>query len=231
MITHDISEMFLFRGMKDSEIEEYVSHCPILQYSSNDVIHSSAKPLHGIGVVISGRAKIVSGNGDTLIRLLKPEDIFGAASVFSIESSNRTTVISSSKCSIRLIPEEVILKIISNDPAAAKRYITFLSDRISFLNSRISNLTAGDTVAKTAGFFLSLETDGDGNVFLNDSYTNVASRLNMGRASLYRTIDRFIADGLISRDRDNLTILDRDGLEDIIFKKESGISRHRKDQK
>ena len=229
MKIHEISEMFLFRGMKDNEIEEYVSHCPVLQYLPNDVIHSSAKPLHGIGVVISGRGKIVSGKGDTLIRLLKSGDIFGAASVFSIESSNRTTVISSSKCSIRLIPEDVINKIISENGDAAKRYITFLSDRISFLNARISNLAAGDTVAKTAGFLLSLETDCDGNVILNDSYTNVASRLNMGRASLYRTIDRFIADGLISRERDKLTVLDRDGLEDIIFKKESGNSRHRKD--
>lgn len=218
------SRIFLFNGMEESETASYISMCDQLQYSSNEVIHSSLHPLRGIGLVLSGRAKIVSGSGDTLLRSLEIGDIFGAASVFSLKSSNRTAVVASGKCRILLISEEIITKIITEDPDAAKRYIAFLSDRISFLNSRISNLTAGDAIAKTAGFILSLEQDEEGRANVNDSFSNIASRLNMGRASLYRTIDRFVAEGLISRDKDVLTILDRDGLENIIFKKNPVIS-------
>lgn len=226
---NDMSQIFLFQGMNEDKIAEYTDHCPVLQYSPSDVIHSSSEPLKGIGYLVSGNAKIVSGNGETLLRILRPGDIFGAASVFSLNAANRTVVVAYGACRIRLIPEDIINKVITDDPKAARRYIAFLSERISFLNAKISNLTAGDTVAKTAGFLLSLETDDEGNFILNDSYINVASRLNMGRASLYRTIDRFIADELISRDRDKLKLLNREGLEDIILKKDPGNFRQRKD--
>lgn len=223
-----VSKIFLFEGLSETDISVYMEKCNILQFSSGDVIHSSKYPACGIGVVISGRARIISGNGDALLRILKCGDVFGAASVFVLDEGNRTEVIASGKCKILLIPESVIRDIITSDSNASIRYISFLSDRINFLNSRISMLTAGDTVSKVADFILSLDSDAFGKVVIGDTLTNVASRLNMGRASLYRTIDKFACDGLISRDKDSLIILDRDGLEDIMFKKYSGDYRQRK---
>lgn len=216
-----LSEVFLFNGMEISEVAALTRSCPRIQYSAGDLIHSSKKQSHGIGVILSGRARIVSGGGDTLLRILRTGDVFGAASVFAIDDGNRTAVIASGKCTVLLIPEDKIREILSAYPDAALRYIGFLSDRIDFLNTRISSLAAGDAVAKVAGYILSLDHDDQGVAYIKDSLTNIASRLNMGRASLYRTIDRFVADGYISRDKDMLTILDRDSLEDIIFKKRS----------
>jgi len=223
-----ISEMFLFSGMSESEIIGYLNECEHLHYSSGDIIHSSKSPLHGIGIVLSGRARIISGNNDTLLRILKQDDFFGVASLFSIDEHNRTSVIASCKCSILVIPENVVMRIISSDKNAAMRYIKFLSDRINFLNSRIGSLSAGDSVAKVAGYILSLNFNSDGVALLEEALTNVASRLNIGRASLYRTIDRFVADGFIKRDKNSMEILNRDGLEDIFFKKDPGNSRQRK---
>lgn len=223
-----ISDIFLFRGLSAEAVERYLAECRTVRYSSRDVIHSVSHKAHGIGVVLGGRARIVSGGGDTLLRTLKRGDVFGAASVFSMEYGNRTEVIAGEGCTVLLIPKETVLRIIFEDPDAAARYIAFLSDRIDFLNSRISALAAGDAVAKVAGYILSLEADADGHTVFGDSLTNVASRLNMGRASLYRTIDRFVSDGYITKSGSELAILDRDGLEDIIFKKRSGNFRHRK---
>jgi len=215
----NISKTFLFNGMDTDKVTSYIKKCDVLSYDSGDVIHSCQRTCGGIGILLSGGARIISGNGDTLLRILKCGDVFGAASAFSIGETNRTKVISSGNSTVLIVPVCVIDKIIESDPTAAKRYIAFLSDRINFLNSRISALTAGDAVAKTAGFILSLETDENGNAVISDSFTNVASRLNMGRASLYRTIDKFETDGLVKRNKDTITILNRDGLEDIIFKK------------
>ncbi len=216
-----LSEVFLFKNIDPLKIEALTENCPHIQYSAGDVIHSSRKPSRGIGVILSGVARIVAGGGDTLLRILKTGDVFGAASVFTIDDGNRTAVIASGKCTVLLIPEDKIREILTVYPDAALRYIGFLSERIDFLNTRISSLAAGDAVAKVAGYILSLDHDDQGVAFIKDSLTNIASRLNMGRASLYRTIDRFVTDGYISRDKDMLIILDRDSLEDIIFKKRS----------
>ncbi len=223
-----LSKVFLFKDCSDKEIAETAERCQLSEFSPGEVIHSSKTPLRGIGVVVSGRARIVSGKGDTLLRILKPGDIFGAASVFAIDSANRTAVIASGICSVLLVPEDVIRETLLKNPSIAITYIGFLSERIDFLNTRISSLAAGDAVAKVAGYLLSLNFDSDGNTVIEDSFTTIASKLNMGRASLYRTIDRFVADGYISREKERLTVLDRDSLEDIILGKNSGDPRKRK---
>ena len=137
-----VSEIFLFKGLLETDILSYLDICSIVKFNPGDIVHSSKNPALGIGVVLSGRARIVSGNGDALLRILKSGDIFGVASVFALDSRNKTEVVSSSKCSILIIPESVITEIITSDSDASIRYISFLSDRINFLNSRISTLTA-----------------------------------------------------------------------------------------
>ena len=214
-----LKDIFLFKGMDPDIILSYAEKCRMIKYIPGEVIHSSSDPADGIGVIVSGKAKIVSGNGDALIRMLTKGDIFGAASVFACDAANRTAVISGGNCNVLLIPTDIINDIITTDNGAAKRYIGFLSDRINFLNSKISTLTAGDAIAKTAGFLLSLDQDPDGKVILEGSLKDVASKLNMGRASLYRTIDRFVTDGIIIRNKDEIMILNRADLEDIIKKR------------
>ena len=215
-----LSEIFLFKDMDKDTALSFLEECSRRDYSQGEIIHSVENPFRGIGALLIGKARIVSG-GETLLRILECGDIFGAATVFDLDESNRTSVIAYGKCSVLHIPERVIVDIITNDKNAAMRYIAFLSDRVNFLNSRISTLTAGDAVSKAAGYILSLDADDDGIAEIGDSLTHIASKLNMGRASLYRTIDRLASEGFIKRDKNTLTILDRKGLEDIIFKKRS----------
>ena len=211
-------KLFLFDGTGDAQLTSYLDSCTENTYTPGQVIHSAQRPLRGIGVIVSGKAKIISGGG-SLLRLLKKGDSFGAASVFNSSPSNRTEVICTASCKLLVIGEDVINRVIAEDSYAAVRYITFLSDRIAFLNTRIGSLTAGDTSEKVAGFILSLDPDKSGMVSIGQHLTNVASGLSMSRASLYRTLDRFTELGFIKKEDENVTILDRDSLEGIAYKK------------
>lgn len=224
-IINALSSLFLCEDMTEAEVIDLYGECKTKTYSSGEVMHSEKYHSHGIGVLLSGNARIVSGNGETVLRLLRTGDVFGVASVFAIKNGNRTTVIASGDCEILLIPEEAVKKILIIHPETAIRYIGFLCERIDFLNTRISSLTAGDAEAKAAGYILSLKYDCDGCAVIEDSFTDIARKLNMGRASLYRTIDRFVSNGYICRDKNKLTLLDRSGLEDIIYNKKAGNSR------
>jgi len=211
-------KLFLFEDTDDVVLTSYIDGCTEKTYSPGQIIHSNKSPLRGIGVIISGKAKIISGGG-SLLRLLNSGDSFGAASVFNSSPANRTEVVCSSSCRLLVVGEDVIHRVITEEPSAAVRYITFLSDRIAFLNTRIGALAAGDTSEKVAGFILSLDTDRNGKVSISQYLTNVASGLNMSRASLYRTLDRFTELGYIKKEEGNVTILDRDALEGIAYKK------------
>lgn len=209
--------LFLFSEMEEAVLKGYLERCRVLCFEAGQVIHSANNPLCGIGLILSGRAKILSGGG-ALLRLIRDGDSFGAASAFDSAGHSPTEVISSTRVRLLVADRSVICSVIENDPSAAVRYITFLSERIGFLNGKIGALSAGDTSTKAAGYLLSLDVDSEGTATLSLPLSSIASALNMGRASLYRTLDKFTEDGLISRSDDRVSILDRDALEMIAYK-------------
>ena len=77
--------------------------------------------------------------------------------------------------------------------SVAEAYIRYLSDRILFLNGRIASLAAGTTDQIVTHFLLQNGPQ------ITISMTELAGRLNIGRASLYRVMDRMVDEGIIER--------------------------------
>ena len=107
---------------------------------------------------------------------------------------------------IFFVPSEVLGSLITENGEFALSYIGFLTDRIRFLNRRISELSAGGAERKLAKYLL--ERDSDKPV----SMTELASFLGIGRASLYRIIDGFTGNGFIEKNGRTIAVLDRDAL-------------------
>ena len=91
-------------------------------------------------------------------------------------------------------------------PKVGENYVRFLSDRIRFLNRRVSTLTAGDTDGKLWRYLMA-HKDEEGVVILSGGMSELADRLDMGRSSLYRCLDALIAAGRICREGKKITIL------------------------
>ena len=88
-------------------------------------------------------------------------------------------------------------------------YVRFLSDRIRFLNSKISTFTADSAKSKIMRYLISqaeIQSNPDGNVLLTMSCQKLAEFLNMGRASLYRAFEQLESDGLIRRNGKSVEI-------------------------
>ena len=100
--------------------------------------------------------------------------------------------------------------LIENDSGALNAYLRLMSDKIVFLNKKISTLTAGSTEKKLAVFLAEHERDGAFPQSL--SMSALADILNIGRASLYRALDSLEAEGLIIRDGKKIMITDKNAL-------------------
>jgi CRP-like cAMP-binding protein len=90
----------------------------------------------------------------------------------------------------------------------AVNYIKFLSDRVAFLNRRIDSFTAPDAEKSLARFIClnaTSESEYQHEVGVKN-YSEVAQRLNIGRASLYRAFEALEDEGLISKDGKTLKI-------------------------
>lgn len=143
-----------------------------------------------------------------LLNEIKSAGVVGAASLFGGEYLYSTTVQAKKRCQVLLLRQSQMDELVRKDGDFAVNYITFLSEKIRFLNNRIASFTSGSALSRLAGYLLSREQ----NSVCSVSRTKIASELDIGRASLYRAMDTLTQSGAISTDGKSIIILDRDKL-------------------
>ena len=195
---------FLWDGLDINDLE-YISE--VIGQPEN---HRKGDELYrngSIGILNFGSCKIYcegETGGDLPVRTIKTGDIFGAASLFG-NWEGQSHVIASEICSVSYINQPKFKEIIHKCPSVAEKYIIYLSDRIRFLNRRISTFTANSTEKSLIEFFYA-HCDNDGVFFMPYKMSEFARRINIGRTSLYRGLDSLSKQGLLCRDGNKFTI-------------------------
>ena len=106
---------------------------------------------------------------------------------------------------------ETVREYVRKYPDFAEAYIIFLSERIRFLNARIVDFTAQCADAKLAGYLL--RRISEGSAFISRvNMSAVARSLDIGRASLYRSLDNLEEKGLIRKAENTVEVVDPEGL-------------------
>lgn len=193
--------------LKDNEIKEKA-------FAQGETMLSEERALC---VLLSGKATVTALEGGKSVQLnkLSKGNVFGVASLFS-DASFPTLVTASCVCRTVFVPEELICKLIENDPSFAAGYVWFLTEKIRFLNDRIRAFTAPDAQGKLAVFILQ-NAGGDGVIPVR-SMAELAKKLDLGRASLYRALDSLCAAGTITRSNGCICINDIEKLKSIAKK-------------
>ena len=212
-ITREISalkESFLFCGCDEELFNSHIneSTCSISHYVSSESIYEPKSYKKCIGVVLSGRITVHSSDESrqVLLRTLEAGEIFGVAALFSEDENYATNICAKTECDILFIGDRIIYSLIDKDAAVRRNYIRFLSEKIRFLNRKITYFTAGSTERKLSLYLLSLKRCDD-LVTLGISMSALSEMLDVGRASLYRAFDRLTEDGFIERDKKTIRLL------------------------
>ena len=183
----------------------------LCDFRAGDVIYSPKSQDKCVGIVISG--KVVASSDNTLLKVIPPNDLFGIANLYS-EDCFPSTITAKSIAKVLFIDEAAFKALIENDTELLKVYLRILSNKIVYLNKKITSLTAGNTEKKLAAFLI--DNQCDGTYSLPVPISALADMLSVGRASLYRAIDSLAEAGLILRDRKTITILDKNALLKLI---------------
>ncbi len=215
-----LKKLFLFCNVDFNELDRRYSvsaNVTEAEYKAGEIILSTDEKPVGIGIVSSGKALIstsVHGNAP-MLRSLSAGDTFGAASLFMKERGYATGVVSDTESTIIYIPLETVRYLCAQVPQIAMNYIEFLSDRIAFLNTKVSTFSAQSADGRIAYYIHRLVDGGEGSAELPVSYIQLAKMLGIGRASLYRALDSFCDAEIISRDGRTITVLRPDELRKI----------------
>ena len=125
-------------------------------------------------------------------------EVFGAAALFGEAESYVTEIAALRPCVVLCLSQELVTGWMRAHFPVAENYIRFLTGRIRFLNGKIAGFTGGQADERLTGYLLAHRGE-DGQVTLPGSLLELAQSLNIGRSSLYRSLDALTQSGAIRR--------------------------------
>lgn len=176
-------------------------------FRRGEVILSPDADCRRLGMILSGSAQVKKGRA--AISSLQRGDVFGAVSLFSDEPNPATSITARVECCAIFFSKDDIERLISENPDTAIGLASYLSNRIRFLTRRIESLTAGDCESKLLSFILDREENGVAEI---QSCADLARKLDVGRASLYRALENLEAAGNIRREGKKIYITEKNGV-------------------
>lgn len=200
------ASLFLLAGLSEKELEtcRRIAKTEIVSFCKGDSIYTPQTARRALAVILDGHARVWQGH--VVMNDLLKGDVFGAAALFGTDEEYPSTVIAESNCRVLFIPQETVIAWMEAVPAVTENYVRFLSDRIRFLNLRLATLTAGQADGKLWRYLLA-HRSADSSVHLVGGMTELAERLDMGRSSLYRSMDALAQAGRIRREKKTIYIL------------------------
>ncbi len=196
----DVSTLFLFENLTETEKSEVTASLPKpVSFNKNDCI-SCGENAAALGIIISGKASAAVGSFTK--RSFTAGDTIGAAALFTGSEPYKSQIRAKSSCEVLFLSEGFLRYLFSKYPKTALNYISFLSNKLVFLNNRIDQLSAGGASEKLYRY---LAASANSAGFLTvPNMTALAQLTGIGRTSLYRCLDELEASGMI--DRKNNTI-------------------------
>ena len=163
-----------------------------------------------LGVLLEGQLQVTKG--ELSVSVLQPGDLFGAAALYSEAAEFATTITAKKDSRCLLLSQQLVDQLIARDAGFRERYLRYLTGRIHFLSSRMESLSQHGAESKLARYLLSNMVEDH---TLTCAATDLARRLGLSRASLYRAFDDLERGGLIARQGKTISIPDPAGLESV----------------
>jgi len=205
-----LGSTFLFEGVPADEISEFVREfsCEEKSYLKGEGIFSPERFERVLGVVLSGRIAVTKGR--LSVSELSVGSLFGAAALFNNEPEYASTLTAKTAATVLYFSQEAILTLINRDERIRMNYIRYLSARIRFLSEKVDTLGEISSEKRLARFLLK-NADDKGQVS-GCNFSEIAGRLGIGRASLYRELTKLEEAGVIRKDKNGVQILDPEKL-------------------
>ncbi len=201
-------ELFLLDGLREKEKSEIIkSFNPPNHFKKGEIIYNEDSFSNSLGFICSGKAIAVTNNGQRIIMNSFCEgSCFGAAALFGGSEKYVSTVVAKTDTLVLFISEEDLNKIFISFPRTSINYISFLSEKVRFLNKKLSMLSCSNTDETVYSFLLSVR-DSEGYALIPKNMTLFSKMLGIGRASLYRSLDKLQENGKILRENNKIKVI------------------------
>ncbi len=200
---------FLFRGLEAEEIDRLLGgQAQIAAYRKGEVIYSPFSFRRELGILLRGNLTVTKGS--LTVSELGVGDLFGAAALFTDEELYVSTLTAARRCEVLFLSQRTVSRLIDESAPVRENYLRYLAQRIRFLSAKVDALSSGSGERKLSGFLLT--NAGEDGVITVKSLTDLASRLGVARATLYRELDKLMDAGVIAKSGKTITVLKPESL-------------------
>lgn len=193
----------------------------VSEYDGATTLAVEGSPCAHLSVVVEGSVEIqkVLGSGRAItIDRLAEGSIFGEALLFPSKQRYVATITTAAPTTIIQISAGEIARLCREEPGFLEIFLGLLSGKMLMLNRRIRELSYSNIRQKVAARLLeeSIRQD-DRTVELGVTRKEMADDMGIPRPSLSRELGRMRDDGLLTFSGNRVTILDPEGLENVLF--------------
>ncbi len=142
----------------------------------------------------------------TVINRLSAGNVFGMATLFYEKDEFPSEIVAEKDIRMAVFSKEVVEQTFTENPQFAKAYVTLLSEKIHFLNKKLSAFSEGEISEKLLRWIKDF-ADGQTEFSLPCSLSKLAQMLGVGRASVYRAFETLSERGILERTGKNIVIL------------------------
>lgn len=210
-----LRESAFFGSLPDSALVFLGRHAILSQYSTGETIFWEGEASKGLYWLYSGTLKAVkysTSGREQILHLIKESQTFNEVGAFTT-LPNPASVVALAPSQVWHIPGSAIRKLIQEDPGFAELIIEVLALRLRQSAALVEDLSLRPVVNRLARLILE-EAEGD-TLFRPTWYTQneLAARLGTVADVIQRALSLLEEDKLIQVERQQIQILDRDGLE------------------
>lgn len=214
-----ISTIPLFNGLPEDQLEAIKKIAIEKQINKGEIVVAEGDEGKGFFVIVEGRVKVfkVSAEGkEQILHIFGPGQPFGEVPVFAGQRfPANAQAIDNTKA--LFFPRVAIIGLITANPSLALNMLAEMSKKLRLFAVQIENLSLKEMPARLASYLIHLAVEQDQKevVTLKISKGQLASILGTIPETLSRIFAKLSGNNLIRVEGKKITILDRDGLEDL----------------
>lgn len=200
----------LFRGCPP-EVLKRVLDSPdcTLEIFDQAPLHQPQNAPPRLGLVLEGRLQVRQQR--LPVNVLGPGDLFGASSLFH-EGDYAAILTPLAPGQALFLTQDLVDRLLAQEALVRHNYLRYLAQRIHFLSGRIQSLAQPGAEVKLARYLLCEQNQGAVSI----SAAELARRLSIGRATLYRAFQLLESSGLIRREGKTVFLPDISALQAFI---------------
>ena len=212
----------LFSGVSAAELRAALEETPhhIQCYNKGEIIFRLMEPATRIGIILEGRVEVQKSfpNGSQVNMSVRvPGELIGPAAVFSKSQRYPCDIVSLEPVTVMMFRKDDFLKLMQKDVRILENFTSEIASATYMLQQRIE-LFSYNGIAQKAAFWLLMQArqTGKRRVTIPGSVSKWAMLMNVSRPSLHRELKRLEDAGILSYTPPMITIMDPEGLQDIL---------------